>query len=178
MTLKHISAAIAVAALLVPTAATATNGKSKGASGDKPAKTHSHGKKDKKAKKGKGHGKAKNHVFKGTVVSIDAATSTVVVNIVKGNKRARAFKGTDVTFTLDKVRKIRVRDTNGDTKRDLADVQVGDRVQVQAKFAKGAEGPFAARKFKVYKPKAAKAPESDESKSDEPKPEPTPEPTV
>lgn len=139
MTLKHITAALAVAALLVPTAATA-DGKGKGSAGDGPATTH---KQDKAKSKGKGHGKAKNAVFKGTVVSVDAAAGTVVVKVAKTNRWARAFKGQDVTFT---------------TKSDLTAVKPGDKVQVQARIKRGQAAPFAARKFKVYAPEAPEEP--------------------
>jgi hypothetical protein len=149
MTLKHITAAVAVAALVVPTAATADSGKGKGASGDAPATTQAKGK-----AKAKGHGKAKNAVFKGTVVSIDLATGSVVVKVSSTNKWGRPYKNTDVTFTTATVKKIGVADTNADSKTDLMDVKVGDKVQVQAKIKKDAVAPFAARKFKVYAPEA------------------------
>lgn len=144
MTLKHITAALAAAALLAPTAVSADSGKSKGRSGDKPA-THQ-----------KGQTKAKNTVFKGTVVSFDAAAGSVVVHVTKANsKRGRRFKGQDVTFTLATVKKLGVNDTNADGKADLNDVKAGDRVSVHARITREAEPPFAARKFKVHAPEAA-----------------------
>jgi hypothetical protein len=135
MTSKCFAAVAAVAALAAPTAATA--------------------KSDHAAQHGKGQAKAKNAVFKGAVVSADAAAGTVVLHVVKANKWGRALAGSDVTFSVASVKKLGVRDTNGDGRRDLADVKAGDKAQAQAKIAKDAPQPFAARKFKVYAPKVA-----------------------
>src|SRR5215218_4866986 len=129
MTSKHLAAFAAVAALAAPTAATA---KSDHASGH-----------------GKGHAKAKNAVFKGDVVSVDAVAGTLVLHVTKANKWGRAFSG-DLTFSVAKVKKIGVADTNGDGKRDLADVAPGAKAQAQAKVVKDAPQPLEARKLKVY----------------------------
>ena len=131
MTIKHFAAVAAIAALAAPTAATA-----KPDHAAKPAKP-------------------KNAVMKGTVVSADATAGTVVLHVVKANKWGRAFKDTDVTFTVAGVKKLGVADTNGDGRRDLADVKAGDKAQAQAKIAKDAPQPFAARKFKIYAPEPA-----------------------
>ena len=136
MTRKPLLAIAAVAALAVPTAATAK----------KPDHAGTHG---------KGHAKAKNAVFKGSVVSVDAVAGSVVLHVDKANKWGRSLKGTDVTFTVATVKKIGVADTNGDGKRDLADVVAGDKAQAQAKVVKDAPQPFAARKLKVYVPETA-----------------------
>ena len=143
MTSKYFAALAAVAALAVPTAATA-----------KP----DHAPKD----KGKGQAKAKNAVMKGSVVSVDAAAGSVVLHVDKANKWGRSFKGTDVTFTVASVKKLGVADTNGDGKRDLADVAPGALAQAQAKIAKDAPQPFAARKFKVYVPDTAETESEDD----------------
>lgn len=127
MNLNRVISISAAAALLVPAGAIAAPGKDK----SKPVK-------DPKP------AKAKMHVFKGTLVSADAAAGSAVVHVLKGNKRARAFKDQDVTFT---VTRVNVADTNGDGKRDLADVAVGNRVHVQAKLVKDAAQPFVAKKL-------------------------------
>jgi ABC-type uncharacterized transport system ATPase subunit len=133
---KYFAALAAVAVLAAPTAATAkSDHASKG--------------------KGKDHAKAKNAVFKGSVVSVDATAGSVVLHVDKANKWGRSLKGTDVTFTVATVKKLGVADTNGDGKRDLADVAPGALAQAQAKIAKDAAQPFAARKFKVYVPDTA-----------------------
>jgi ABC-type uncharacterized transport system ATPase subunit len=142
MTTKHFAALAAVAALAAPTAATAKS--------DHAASHESHG---------KGHAKAKNAVLKGAVVSVDAAAGSVVLHVDKANKWGRSLKGTDVTFTVAAVKRLGVRDTNGDGKRDLADVKAGDKAQAQAKVAKDAPQPFAARKLKVYAPEGSEGTE-------------------
>jgi ABC-type uncharacterized transport system ATPase subunit len=135
MTSKHLAAFAALAALAAPTAAIA----------DKPDHAGS-------KSKGKGQAKAKNAVFKGDVVSVDATAGSVVLHVTKANKWGRSFKDSDVTFTVASVKKLGVADTNGDGERTLDDVTAGAKAQAQAKIAKGAEAPFAARKFKVYTP--------------------------
>ena len=141
--------AFAAAALLVPVGASADSDRSKSG---KAKKEHV--------------AKAKNAEFKGEVVSVDAATGTVTVKVLKASKHGRAFKGQDVAFTTAGVKKIKVADTNADGKRDLLDVKPGDRAHVGARIAKDAAAPFAARKFH------AKAPEVEEA----PEPAPTPAP--
>jgi ABC-type uncharacterized transport system ATPase subunit len=146
MTAKHLAAFAAVAALAAPTAAAAK----------KPETAGSHG---------KGQAKAKNAVFSGSIVSADATAGSVVLHVVKANKWGRSLKDTDVSFTVASVKKLGVADTNGDGVRDLNDVKPGDRAQAQAKIAKDAAQPFAARKFKVYAPKTA-ATEGTETETD------------
>jgi hypothetical protein len=135
MTSKHFAALAAIAALAAPTAATA---KSDHANSGKAT----------------GHAKVKNAVFKGSVVSVDADAKSVVLHVVKANKWGRALKDTDVTFSLAAVKKL----------TDLTKVAPGASAQAQAKIAKDAAQPFAARKFKVYAPKpAAGSEDSDDS---------------
>jgi hypothetical protein len=54
-----------------------------------------------------------------------------------------------VTFDLTHTR-VHVRDVNQDGKRDLNDTAANDRVSVQAKVAKDAPQPFAARQFQDH----------------------------
>ncbi len=152
-TILFASLAFAVAA---PVVATADPGKGKGETTSAEAKA----KKDKKAPKGK------QAEFKGAVKAVDAAAGTVTVTVEKASKWGRAYKGTDVVFTLSGVKKIKVADTNADGKKDLADVKVGDRAKAGARIAKDADvaAPVAANKFH------AKAPETEEA--------PAPAPTV
>lgn len=150
-TLRTTLTALAATALLVPVGATSAPAK--------PGKAKS---KTEKAQK------AKNAEFKGEVVSVDAATGTVTVKVLKASKHGRAFKGQDVAFTTSGVKKIKVADTNADGKRDLLDVKPGDRAHVGAKIAKDAAAPIAARKFH------AKAPEAEEEQEAAPAPAPAP----
>jgi hypothetical protein len=99
-----------------------------------------HGNEAQHGKKGQ-HG-GKNHVrrgralvVRGTVAAV--GTGTVDVTVSGANHHGRALKGQTVTFDLTGAR-IVVRDVNSDGKRDLSDVQVGDRVLVQARIQKGA----------------------------------------
>jgi ABC-type uncharacterized transport system ATPase subunit len=146
MTSKHIAALAAVAALAAPTAAIAKN--------------------DHATSHGKGQAKAKNAVLKGAVTVVDAATGTVTLHVDKANKWGRSLKDTDVQFTVATVKKIGVADTNGDGVRNLDDVHVGDKAQAQAKIAKDAAQPFAARKLKVYAPKTAETEGTEETEKD------------
>ena len=138
--------ALGAAALLVPAGAVAKpdHAANKGKSGQAKGKSE----------QAKGQSKAKNAVFKGSVVSVDAVAGTVLVKVAKANKWGRSFKGQDVTFSVAGVKKLGVRDVNNDTKTDLSDVAANDAVHVQAKIAKGAAQPLAARKFKVQYPEA------------------------
>ena len=95
---------------------------------EKPAKTRG---------RGRGRAKGKMTVFKGSVVSADAATSTVVVRVRHRNRWARIFRGEEVTFSLETAR-IQVADTDGDGTQGVADVAAGDRVLVKARVARGA----------------------------------------
>ena len=133
-------------ALAAPVAATADSGKGKTVSAEAKAKP-------KKAKKAK---KAKNAEFKGTVKAVDATAGTVTVAVDKASKWGRAYKGTDVVFTLSGVKKIKVADTNADGKTDINDVKVGDRAHAGARLAKDADvtAPVAANKFHAQAPEA------------------------
>ena len=146
-TILIASLALAVAA---PVAATADSGKGKGETTSAEAKT----KKAKKAPKGK------QAEFKGVVKAVDVAAGTVTVTVEKASKWGRAYKGKDVVFTLSGVKKIKVADTNGDTKKDLNDVKVGDRAHVGARIAKGADvtAPVAANKFHAKAPETTEEP--------------------
>jgi hypothetical protein len=92
------------------------------------------------------HGaKPVQYVFKGTFHLADSS-----VTVLKGNRHVRraGLVGKTVVFDLSTTR-IRVADTNGDGKRDAADLQDADKVVVQARLPRrepGA-GPFAARKL-------------------------------
>jgi hypothetical protein len=150
---KHVSAiSVAIAALAISTSAVA-----------KPAQPGGdHGK-----AQAKGHAKAKNAVFKGTVVATDTTAGTITVHVLKVNHWSKTFKDTDVTFTVATVKKINVADTNNDGKRDLADVKANDAVLVQARITKDSVQPFAARKLNDLSggddTQAPEAPEQPES---------------
>jgi hypothetical protein len=137
MTSKKLAAIAAVAALAVPTAAVAANEHANSHSG-----SHGQG-------SAKGHSKAKNTVFKGTVVSTDltAGSESITIHVLKASHWGKSFKDTDVTFTVATVKKINVADTNGDGKRDLADFKANDPVMAQARITKDSAQPIAARKL-------------------------------
>ncbi|MFL5827099.1 MAG: hypothetical protein ACJ76V_11305 [Thermoleophilaceae bacterium] len=120
------------------------------AAGAKPGNGKGHGKADQHAVgKGKSKPKTVTYVFKGTVASVDSGAGTVTVTVAKGNHWARQFKGQDVTFSLTGSKHLKVQDFDKNGTRDLADVQPGDSVIVQAKLPKSAAGdqPFAARQL-------------------------------
>lgn len=89
--------------------------------------------------KQRGHGRSKGKmtVFKGRVVSADAAAGTVVVKVRQRNRWARVWRGEEVTFTLAGAR-IQVADVDGDGTHGVSDVAAGDRVVVKARVARGA----------------------------------------
>ena len=94
----------------------------------------------------KGHDKPKNVVVKGTVVSTNTGAGTVTVHVTKGNRRGRALVGQDATFTIP-AGKVHAADRTGDKKVDLADVNPGDKVLVQARLPANAVSPYAGRKL-------------------------------
>lgn len=78
-----------------------------------------------------------------------AASDSVTVDVQKGNKAARTFvaaNGASQTFNLSSNTKIEVNENEDAT---LADVQVGDEVQVQVKASATAAAPLTARKLEV-----------------------------
>jgi hypothetical protein len=113
-----------VAALGLPAAA-AAHGKAghHGTKPDKPGHSGGHGQR----------GRALN--VKGTVAAIGDGTIDVLVKYA--NHHGRALTGQTITFDVSSAR-IVVRDVNGDGTRDLADVAVGDRVDVHSRIPKGA----------------------------------------
>jgi len=96
-----------------------------------------HGKSAQLQNKPVGHGQGGAHrhipmvaiVAKGTVVSVDPATSSAVVQITRANHHGAGLVGMQVTIDLSKTR-ISVADANGDGQKNLADVAVGDHVLV------------------------------------------------
>ena len=120
--------------------------------------------------RGAGHGKGPAHrpakrtpvvtyVFKGKVARV-AAASTVVVAVHKVNRHGRALRGRDVAFDVTAAQVV-VRDVNGDGRRDLADVAVGDRVQVLARLPKRLAGALSepvAAKGLIVKPGGGRDP--------------------
>jgi hypothetical protein len=94
---------------------------------------------------------------RGVVKAVDPGARTVTLTISKRrgatNKHARGWRGEDVTFLVN-CAKLKVRDTNGDGKRDLDDVRVGDRAQVLAKLKRGAGGgtqPIPAKQLRLLR---------------------------
>ncbi len=136
-TVRSILLALAVSLLVLPAAISEGHG---------PPASVLEKKADKKSgKAGKKANKKVTYVFKGTFTVADSS-----VAVLKGNKHVRraGLVGESVVFDLSKA-SVKVADTNGDGKRDLADVKDGDKVVVKARLPRrepGA-GPFAARKL-------------------------------
>jgi hypothetical protein len=121
MNKRIIATVLGAAALAVPAAAVADS---------------DHKRPGKQIEKGKGKGKAKKakkvmFVFKGTFT----APGTVTVDAGNAHVRKGGYVGEAVAFDFDDA-KVVVADTNADGKRDVADVQDGDRVLVQARMLK------------------------------------------
>jgi len=70
------------------------------------------------------------------VVSAVGTDGTVQVDVKHANHHGAGLVGQTVTFDVSNAR-IVVSDVNGDGKRDLSDVAVGDRVLLRARVAKG-----------------------------------------
>jgi hypothetical protein len=123
---RNLIVALGVFALAVPAAAIAKQGENHG--------------------RGKGHSKthAAAYVFKGTYAGNDS------VAVTKGNSRVRkgGFIGQTVAFDLTDAR-IVVADKNNDGRRNLDDVQDGDKVLVKARLPRKDPGdqPFDAKKL-------------------------------
>jgi hypothetical protein len=134
-------AAAAAAALALPALAAAHGG---------PPSGVGHGRGDAQGAPSvqqRSHGRSAHevgYVFAGTVKSIDGTTVTVTVR--HANHHGHALVGQDVAFDASAARVV-VRDLNGDGVRNLADVSVGDRVQVLARLPRDLSGvaqPFPA----------------------------------
>jgi acylphosphatase len=167
---KRTLAALAVAALVAfPAGATAksSNSGGKGVKGPELVQDDGAGKKGKKPKKPK----VKTYQFKGVVAAVN--NGTVEVTVTGGNRRARELERQTLTFDVTKA-KVKVADVNGDGKRDLADVAVGDRVMVQAKVA----GPVDASRVVPARHLLDKGPAKPPSEDDAPKPPETETPPV
>jgi hypothetical protein len=137
MNKRIIATVLGAAALAVPAAAVADS---------------EHKGNGKQIVKGKGKGKAKKSkkvtfVFKGTFT----APGTVQVQSGNAHVRKGGYVGKAVAFDLESA-KIVVADTNGDGKRDVADVKDADRVLVQARIVK---------RTKYVAPVADEAPEAE-----------------
>jgi opacity protein-like surface antigen len=128
---RIIAAAATLALAATPVALAKKDGESHGKGKEKSAL---------KGQNGKGKNKAKSVTLKGAVVSAD--TAGVVVMVTKANKHGRHLVGTEQTFTATKVN---VADTNGDLAYTTDDIADGDKVVVQARIAKDATAPYAAR---------------------------------
>ena len=117
MRTKSLIAALAIAALVVPAAAT--------------------------AKPGHGHGAhAVSYVFKGTY----GGDGSVDVNHGNAHARHAGLVGVSVQFDLSAA-KLTVADTNADGAVDATDIVSGDVVVVHARLTKGDPGtaPYAAK---------------------------------
>jgi hypothetical protein len=90
--------------------------------------------------------------LRGSVVSVDPTTDTVVVQVKQANhgRRGRALSGQSVTVDLTGAR-VRVADANGDGTRDINDVAAGDRVEVRVRLPRSQPAdlsqPVAAQRF-------------------------------
>jgi hypothetical protein len=130
MNLKRSLAVLSAAALVAfPAGAMAKNGTDGGhGKGGKAAEAKAEHKKPKKPK-------TSTYQFRGLVTAV--GDGTLQVDVKSGNSRGMKFKGQALTFDVTKA-KFHVADVDKDGRRDMADVAVGDRVQVQAKLPRGA----------------------------------------
>jgi hypothetical protein len=158
MRVKIIAAASALALVAVPVNAMAKKSEgTRGKSNGKPAAAQrpSSGNQqycDPFAGKGK---RAIAYEARGVVKAVDAGAGTVTLTVAKRggatNKHARRWRGDDVVFLVNCAR-LKVRDTNGDGKRDLNDVKVGTRAEVLAKLPRSlgnSTQPFVAKQLRV-----------------------------
>ena len=177
MKLKPTLAVLGAAALVAFPAGASGKGESGGKTGKADDANTAKAPKGKKPKKPK----VDTYEFKGLVKAV-GTDGTVQVEVVGGNSKAKKLKGQTLTFDVSKA-KVKVADTNGDGKRDLADVGAGDRVNVQAKLLRGSvdtSKALPARHFVDKGPAPAPKPD-DEPKTDAPKTDdepkaPAPEP--
>lgn len=90
---------------------------------------------------GQGHKKdpVVTYVFKGDVAAVNG--DSVVVNVVRGNKFARAYFGQPVEFTVGDSTRI-VKD---DSPATLSDLAPGDEVVVRSRAPKSGAQSFTAR---------------------------------
>jgi hypothetical protein len=147
---SKIFATLAVASLAAPASALAMGG---GAYTQPHPNNGNHNGQNKGHKNGN-HGNHGNpvvtYVFKGTYNGSGAYTATSSVHVNRGNHfvKRQGLVGQDVSFDLTNA-KVVVADTNGDGSRDLADVNVGDKVVVKARLRKKDPGdqPFNGRQL-------------------------------
>ena len=150
---RIIVAALATAALAVPTVALADSGKDKGNGHEKQtAKAHGRAKQPKKVM----------FVFRGKF----SAPGTVDVTSGNSHVRKGGFVGQAITFDFAHA-KVVAADTNGDQKVDVSDLKDGDVVLVQARVARRTKyakdgAALAARKLvdKTNRPVEDEGPES------------------
>lgn len=141
MLTRGLLAASAAAALALPATASAHRGAAHGHRHG-PAQAIKHGRsgapRPEQSSGRDGHAQTVAYVFAGGVKSVDA--TTVTVTVAHANHHGQSFVGQDVAFDVSAAR-IVVRDANGDGKRDLGDVAVGDRVLVLVRLARDASAP-------------------------------------
>jgi hypothetical protein len=108
-----------------------------------------------------GHPQRVAFVARGTLVSYDAATGNIVLNVVRANHHARAFtSGQPLSTTGARLRFRGVTDGNSDGSVGLDDVISTDRVTVIGKLVRpkrGCDGSTSVvlRKVMVSRPGAA-----------------------
>jgi hypothetical protein len=99
--------------------------------------------------------------------SDDRWSGTLVVDVKRTNKHARADKGVATTYTLDDAKlKVATEDRNKDGKVDQADAAAGDRVKLTGKITRrnkkcSSEGFTATKTFRrvtIAAPEQAPAP--------------------
>ena len=132
---RNVIAGLGVAALLIPSAASAAPG-----TGKAPAKSGGSVKSEKRGKSKKP--KTVMYVVKGV---FDEAGNIDVTGGNKHTKRAGLVRP-DVQIDLSKA-KLVVADTDGDQQVTLADLQAGDKLVVQLKLPRSlGDAPLVARK--------------------------------
>jgi hypothetical protein len=120
-----------------------------------------------------GHGKGKNYVFVGRVVSFDDATDTLTLTVTAGNRHARGVTPKRVVFDVSAAR-YKLLDRDGDGEQSIADLLVGEQIKVKARPSKGAG--TAAKPFAASKVEGKRGVEEEDEPEDEPEDTDDPKP--
>jgi hypothetical protein len=82
--------------------------------------------------------KGKTFLFRGRILTVDAAAGTVTVDVRGGNRLARRFRGETVTFELSSA-KIRAIEADGLAGITTGDLLEADRVIIQARLPRSTQ---------------------------------------
>ena len=105
------------------------------------------------------HGKAKFDLV-GTLNAVDATAGTITVKVKAGTKTVRAWRGVELTMTVDANARIRLVTADGCTTVTLADLPTDAKVKVRGRIDRTdpAAPLFTAHVVKVKAPPAEDVP--------------------